>query len=98
MLCVDDGHHSRRETVMSSGLMGARRLGAAGCLIGALALGVGACGGDDSGGSSSSSGGGGSSSKELTIYSAMPLQGASSAQSESIVNGEKLALEQNGGK
>ena len=83
---------------MSSGLMGARRLGAAGCLIGALALGVGACGGDDSGGSSSSGGGGNSASKELTIYSSMPLQGASSAQSESIVNGEKLALEQSGGK
>ena len=83
---------------MSSGLMGARRLAAAGCLVGALALGVGACGGDDSGGSSSSGGGGNSASKELTIYSSMPLQGASSAQSESIVNGEKLALEQSGGK
>src|SRR5205809_29995 len=38
------------ETVMSSGLMGARRLGAAGCLVGALALSVGAGGGDDIGG------------------------------------------------
>ena len=83
---------------MSSGLMGARRLAAAGCLAGALALGVGACGGDDSGGSSSSGGGGGSSGKEVTIYSSMPLQGASSPQTRSIVNGEKLALEQSGGK
>ena len=67
-----------------------------GCLIGVLALGVGACGGDDSGGSSSSSGGG--ADKTLTIYSSMPLQGASSPQTRSIVNGMKLALEQGGGR
>ena len=37
-------------------------------------------------------------SKNLTIYSSLPLQGDSRPQSESVVNGEKLALEQAGGK
>jgi branched-chain amino acid transport system substrate-binding protein len=76
--------------------MNARRWAAMGCLVGALAVGVGACGGDDSGGGGG--GGGGGASKELTIYSSMPLQGASSPQTRAIVNGEKLALEQSGGK
>ena len=72
----------------------ARRLAAAGCLVGALAVGVGACGGDDGGGGAAPQGGG----KTLTIYSSMPLQGASGPQSRSVVNGMKLALEQNNGK
>ena len=76
--------------------MKAGRLATAGCLVGALALGVAACGGDDDSGSASGSGGGGG--KQVTIYSSMPLQGASSPQTRSIVNGEKLALEQSGGK
>jgi branched-chain amino acid transport system substrate-binding protein len=61
-----------------------------GCVIGALALGVGACGGDDDGGAAEGGG------KELTIYSSMPLQGASSPQTKAIVNGMELALEQAG--
>jgi branched-chain amino acid transport system substrate-binding protein len=63
----------------------------------ALALGVAACGGDDnsSGGSSSSSSTG---STSLTIYSSLPLQGDSRPQSQSVVNGEKLALQEAGGK
>src|SRR3954469_24434028 len=61
-----------------------------------MALLVGACGGgDDNGGSS---GGGGGGSKTLTIYSSLPLQGASRPQSEDVINGEKLALKQHGGK
>ena len=48
-----------------------------------------------SGGSSTS---GSSGSKSLTIYSSLPLQGDSRPQSESVVNGEKLALEEAGGK
>ena len=36
--------------------------------------------------------------KTLTIYSSMPLQGASSPQTKAIVNGMKLALEQAGSK
>src|SRR4051812_30710058 len=37
-------------------------------------------------------------SNTLTIYSGLPLQGPSRAESLSIINGEKLALEQAGGQ
>jgi len=77
-------------------------LAASSCLLAALALGVTACGGDDDNGSSSSSGGGDSgqaeAGKKLTIYSSVPLQGASRVQTTAVVNGAKLALEQAGGK
>ncbi len=77
--------------------MQVRSVAAAGCLLTALALGVSACGGSDNGsGGSSSSGGGGPTT--LTIYSSLPLQGDSRAQSTDVVNGEKLALEEAGGK
>ena len=39
-----------------------------------------------------------SGSKSLTIYSSLPLQGDSRPQSLSVVNGEKLALQEVGGK
>ena len=77
--------------------MNSRWLAATGCLIGALAMGVAACGDDDSGGGggdSGSSGGG----KSLTVYSSLPLQGASRPQTTAMVNGIKLALDQAGGK
>jgi branched-chain amino acid transport system substrate-binding protein len=77
-----------------SGSMNARWWATAGCLLGALALGVGACGGEDDDGGSAAGGGG----KSLTIYSSMPLQGASSPQTKAIVNGMQLALEQAGNK
>ena len=72
---------------------------AAASLSVALALGVAACGGDDPGGD-------GAHrrrltarpARSLTIYSSLPLQGASRVQSEATVNGAKLALEQAGGK
>jgi branched-chain amino acid transport system substrate-binding protein len=69
----------------------ARRIAAASCLVTALAFGVAACGGDDD-----DSGGGGTStgSTNLTIYSSLPLQGDSRPQSESVINGERLALEE----
>jgi len=67
---------------------------ASGCLVTALAFGVAACGGDDGGGG----GGADSSRTTLTIYSSLPLQGDSRPQSESVVNGEKLALEEAGGQ
>jgi branched-chain amino acid transport system substrate-binding protein len=70
--------------------MNSRRLATVGCLVGALALSVGACGSDDDDGGGTADGGG----KTLTIYSSMPLQGASSPQTRAIVNGMKLALEQ----
>jgi branched-chain amino acid transport system substrate-binding protein len=73
--------------------MNARWLATVGCLFGALALGVGACGGDDDAGGAAEGGG-----KTLTIYSSMPLQGASSPQTRAIVNGMQLALEQAGNK
>ena len=65
----------------------------AGLPVGALALGVGACGGDDRRRGAAEGGG-----KTLTIYSSMPLQGASSPQTKAIVNGMELALEQAGNK
>jgi branched-chain amino acid transport system substrate-binding protein len=78
--------------------LNSRWLAATGCLIGALAMGVGACGGDDNGGG----GGGGDSSsgggKTVTVYSSLPLQGASRPQTTALVNGIKLALDQAGGK
>jgi branched-chain amino acid transport system substrate-binding protein len=73
-----------------------RSVVANGCLIAALAGGVAACG--SSSDKSSSNGGGSSSGSNLTIYSSMPLQGDSRAQSQAVVNGETLALEQAGGK
>ncbi|HEX6696945.1 MAG TPA: branched-chain amino acid ABC transporter substrate-binding protein, partial [Solirubrobacteraceae bacterium] len=63
----------------------------------ALALGVAACGGGNDN-KSSSGGGGGGGRTSLTIYSSLPLQGDSRPQSTDVVNGEKLALEEAGGK
>ncbi len=74
--------------------MRVRALAASSCLVAALSFGVAACGSDDEGGGGSGSTG----SDTLTIYSSLPLQGDSRPQSESVVNGEKLALEEAGGK
>jgi branched-chain amino acid transport system substrate-binding protein len=63
------------------------------CLFAALTIGVAACGS-----SKKSSGGGGGGGKSLTIYSSLPLQGASRPQSEDVIKGEKLALKQHGNK
>ncbi len=68
-------------------------------ILASAAFGLAACGSDDksssSGSSGSSSGSGGGS---LTIYSSLPLQGTSRDQSNAVINGEKLALEEVGGK
>jgi branched-chain amino acid transport system substrate-binding protein len=72
-----------------------RSVVASGCLTAALAVGVAACG---SSSKSSTSGSGSTGSSNLTIYSSLPLQGDSRPQSEAVVNGEKLALQQHGGK
>jgi branched-chain amino acid transport system substrate-binding protein len=65
-----------------------------GSLVAVTAIAVAACG------SSSSSSGGGKSSGANTvdIYSSLPMQGSSSAQTIPMVNGIKLALSQAGGK
>jgi branched-chain amino acid transport system substrate-binding protein len=58
-----------------------------------------ACGSSSSSSSSSSSAGGSSGgSKTVDIYSSLPLQGASTAQTDPMVNGIKLALSEAGGK
>jgi len=71
-------------------------MAASGCFLAALALGVAACGGsEDEGGTPKT---GGDTAKALTIYSSVPLQGASRIQTEALVNGAKLAVEQAGNK
>jgi branched-chain amino acid transport system substrate-binding protein len=72
-----------------------RSVAASSCLTVALAFGVAACGSSDK---KSSGGSGSTGSTSLTIYSSLPLQGDSRPQSESVVNGEKLALQEHGGK
>jgi branched-chain amino acid transport system substrate-binding protein len=52
------------------------------------------CGGDDD----ATGGASGGAARTLTVYSSLPLQGASKNQSEAIANGMKLALKQAGGK
>ena len=78
--------------------MNIRGLAAWSCLTAVMAFGVAACGGDDEsdgggGGASGESGGG-----SLTVYSSLPLQGASRPQSEDVIKGIRLALKQKGGK
>jgi branched-chain amino acid transport system substrate-binding protein len=75
-----------------------RSLAASGCLVTALALGVAACGSDNNSSGGSSSGSSSTGSSNLTIYSSLPLQGDSRPQSQSVVNGEKIALGEAGGK
>src|SRR6476469_5935555 len=69
-----------------------------GAAFASLALVAAGCGGSDDDNSSTSASSGSSGSKNLTIYSSLPLQGDNRAQSESVVNGEKMALEEAGGK
>jgi len=59
-------------------------------------MGIGACGDDDDEGGGDTGGGG--EAKTLTVYSSLPLQGASRPQTTAMVNGIKLALEQAGNK
>jgi len=70
-----------------------------GCLLAGSVLALGACGSSSSSSSNSSgSSSGSSSSNTIDIYSSLPLQGASTAQTDPLVNGIKLALSQAGGK
>src|SRR5690349_8881938 len=84
---------------MRRGSLRSKYMAATGCLVAALAMGVAACGDEDE----PATGGGNSGDqtaegKSLTIFSSLPLQGASRVQTEALVNGAKLALEQAGGK
>jgi branched-chain amino acid transport system substrate-binding protein len=77
--------------------LNSRWLAATGCLIAAFAMGVTACGDDDDDGGGGETGGGGEA-KTLTVYSSLPLQGASRPQTTAMVQGIELALQQAGGK
>jgi branched-chain amino acid transport system substrate-binding protein len=70
-----------------------------GCLVLGTVVALSACGSSSSS-TSTSSGAGASASggKTVDIYSSLPLQGSSSAQTAPMVNGMKLALAQAGGK
>jgi branched-chain amino acid transport system substrate-binding protein len=73
-----------------------------GCLVVGSVVAISACGSSSSSSSSSATSSaaasGSSSSKAVDIYSSLPLQGASSAQTVPLVNGIKLALSQAGNK
>jgi len=79
-------------------MLRARWLALLSCLLGVFAFGIAACGDDDDGGGGGGGGGGTVSGNKLTIYSSLPLQGASRVNSESVNNGAKLALKEAGGK
>ena len=66
-----------------------------GCLRRAHAFGVAACGGTTAAAEAEAAR---PVAERCTIYSSLPLQGASRAAVEAVVNGAKLALEQAGGK
>ncbi|MBD0282432.1 MAG: branched-chain amino acid ABC transporter substrate-binding protein [Thermoleophilaceae bacterium] len=65
------------------------------CLFAVFALTVSACGDDDD---DDGGGGGAAEGETLTVYSSLPLQGASRPQTTAMVEGIRLALEQAGGK
>jgi branched-chain amino acid transport system substrate-binding protein len=67
-------------------------------VIGALALSAAGCGGSSGDTGASGGSGGSSGGKTLKIVSDLPLQGSSSAQTETMVNAIKLYLEQQSNK
>ncbi len=85
---------------LGRGVAHGRRYAISGLLVVGAAVTIAACGSSSSSSTSSSSGGSSSSSGSNTIdiYSSLPLQGSSSAQTGPLVNGIKLALSQAGGK
>ncbi len=65
------------------------------CGVALAAIGIAACGDDEkSNGSGATTAGGGT----LTVYSSLPLQGASRPQTTAMVNGIKLAIKEAGNK
>ncbi len=69
-----------------------------GGLVFGTVLALSACGSSSSSSSKSGGGSSGGGSNTIDIYSSLPLQGASTAQTDPLVNGIKLALSQAGGK
>ncbi len=67
----------------------------AACMVVLAAVAIAACGSSKK---NTSSSGGAQGSNVIDIYSSLPLQGAVSATTDQVVNGEKLALAQAGGK
>jgi branched-chain amino acid transport system substrate-binding protein len=78
------------------------RLAITGCLLVGGAIGIAACGSSKSSSTSASASASSSASATganvIDIYSSLPMQGASSAQTIPLVNGIRLALAQHGGK
>ncbi len=70
--------------------MSVRSRAAAGCLAVALSVGIAACGSSSSSSTTGSSGG----SSTVDVYSSLPLQGASKAQTGALEQGIKLAMSQ----
>ena len=68
------------------------------CLMGALAVGVSACGDDDDDGGDGGGGGGATASKDVTIYPSLPLQGTTRDNSLDVQKGAQLALDQRNAK
>ena len=69
-----------------------------GCLVLGTVAALSACGSSSSSSSSAGAASSSSGSKTVDIYSSLPLQGASTAQTDPMVNGIKLALSEAGGK
>ncbi|MGH2714303.1 MAG: branched-chain amino acid ABC transporter substrate-binding protein [Thermoleophilaceae bacterium] len=67
------------------------------CLLAVFAVGMTACGDDDDDGGDGG-GGGGDGGGTVNVYSSLPLQGASRPQTTAMVEGIRLALQQNKGK
>jgi branched-chain amino acid transport system substrate-binding protein len=88
----------RLEPSIRRDVLRVRWLAVLSCLLGVLALGLAACGEDEESTSGGDTGGEGISGDTLTIYSSLPLQGTSKGQSEAVINGEKLALNEVNGK
>jgi branched-chain amino acid transport system substrate-binding protein len=73
------------------------RVPLAASVVAACSLTLAACGGGASS-SSTVSTGAAAKGRTLTIYSSQPLQGATRAQSEDVIRGERLALGESGGR
>ena len=75
-----------------------RRIPAIPAIAAVAAIALAAAGCSSSGSSSKSSSSSSGSANTIDIYSSLPLQGASTAQTNPMVNGIKLALAETGGK